>query len=441
MGFDWRFAAGLGARIALLIAALLGLIAALATPGFGAVRVVTGLLVVAAIAMIWDHASRSAAATARFVEALQFADLSSRTEERAGRFGELARAFNGVIARLRAERDRDRATTRFNEALLDDMPVALLVIDGDTVTPANKLARQLFRAELHGVAAAGYAPYGATFAKRLVDPDANGEETLVLSFDGHAQQAIVRTGSVDRLGAKVRAVTVQPVQTAFDTIEMTAQTDLVRVLTHEILNSLTPIGSLAETAVRLLDETSETADARVADAAMAVRTLARRTAGLERFIDSYRAVARPPEIARQRFLARPWLDELLRLIEPVRGSVTLSSTVTPQDLALDGDPDLLAQAVINLLHNAVEAARTGSDNPAVSVTVAMNGGSTTIAVRDNGAGVPEHLRRDVFLPFFTTRKGGTGVGLNLSRQIAIAHGGSIQVGDNAPHGALFRISL
>lgn len=441
MGFDWRFAVGLGARIALLVVALLGLIAALATPGFGAVRVVAGLLVIAAIALIWTHASRSATATARFVEALQFGDLSSRTEERAGRFGELARAFNSVIARLRAERDRDRATTRFNEALLDDMPVALLVIDGDAVTPANKLARQLFRAELHGVAAAGYASYGATFAKRLVDPGAVGEETLLLRLDGHAQQAIVRTGSVDRLGAKVRAVTVQPVQTAFDTIEMTAQTDLVRVLTHEILNSLTPIGSLAETAVRLLDETSETADARVADAAMAVRTLARRTAGLERFIDSYRAVARPPEIARQRFLARPWLDELLRLIEPVRGSVAIDSSVAPEDLALDADPDLLAQAVINLLHNAVEAARTGNDDPTVSVTIGASGGATVIAVRDNGAGVPEHLRRDVFLPFFTTRKGGTGVGLNLSRQIAIAHGGSIQVGDNAPRGAVFRISL
>jgi nitrogen fixation/metabolism regulation signal transduction histidine kinase len=441
MGFDWRFALGLGTRVALLIVALIGLIAALAAPGYGAVRVVAGLLVIAAIAMIWNHASRSATATARFVEALQFGDLSSRTEERAGRFGELARAFNGVIARLRAERDRDRAATRFNEALLDDMPVALLVIDGDTVTPANKLARQLFRAELHGVAAGGYAAYGATFAKHLVDPDVAGEETLLLRFDGRAQQAIVRTSSVDRLGARVRAVTVQPVQTAFDTIEMTAQTDLVRVLTHEILNSLTPIGSLAETAVRLLDETGETADARVADAAMAVRTLARRTAGLERFIDSYRAVARPPELDRQRFLARPWLDELLRLIEPVRGSVTLESSVAPEGLALDADPDLLAQAVINLLHNAVEAARTGSDHPAVSVTIDASGGTTAIAVCDNGAGVPEHLRRDVFLPFFTTRKGGTGVGLNLSRQIAIAHGGSIQVGDNAPSGAVFRISL
>jgi len=441
MGSDWRFALGLALRVAVLLAALIGVVAAFSTPGLSAVRLVAVLLAAAATMWIWAYASRSATATARFIEALEAGDLAARTEERGGHFGTLARALNAAVARLRAERDRDRAATRYAEALLDDMPVALLAIDGGTVTPANKLARRLFRAELHGAPAAAFAAYGATFAKRLADPAAAGEETLMLRLDERMQHAIVRFGSVDRLGGRVRVATVQPVQAAFDTIEMAAQTDLVRVLTHEILNSLTPIGSLAETAAALLDALGPSDDPRLTDAALAVRTLARRTAGLGRFIESYRAVARPPEIVRQCFLARPWLDELMRLLAPLSDGVAIDCAATPEDATLDADPDLLAQAVINLAKNGLAAARGACGAPRVSIALRATASAAIIEVADTGGGVPEHLRRDVFLPFFTTRPGGTGIGLNLARQIAIAHGGSIEIGNNRPHGAVFRISL
>lgn len=440
MASDWRFVLGLAMRVAMLLAALVAAIAAFQADGLAAVRVVAAAAAALSVLWLWSFASRSAVATARFVEALELGDLTTRTDEREGHFGTLARALNGAIAALRAERDRDRATTRYTEALLDDMPVALLVIDGAVVTPANKLARALFRGEIHGVPAAAFEPYGATFAKRLADPAADGEETLLLRLGDRQQQAIVRFGGVDRLGGRLRVVTIQPAQAAFDAIEMAAQTDLVRVLTHEILNSLTPVGSLAETATRLLDE-AEQRDPDLADAALAVRTLARRTAGLERFVESYRAVARPPEIVRQRFLARPWLDELLRLVAPISEGVEIKSEVTPDDATLDADPDLLAQAVINLLKNAVEAAGHSDRAPSVVIALRTTDGAATIDVSDNGPGVKPQLHRDIFLPFFTTRSRGTGIGLNLARQIAIGHGGSIDVYGNTPIGARFVIQL
>ncbi|HEU4961578.1 MAG TPA: ATP-binding protein [Sphingomonas sp.] len=425
----------------MLLATLIAAFAAFATPGFAAVRLVAAAAIVAAVAWLWVYASRSAIATARFVEALEFGDLATRTEERDGHFGALARAFNGAISRLRTERDRERAMTRYNEALLDDMPVALLVIDGEIVTPANKLARHLFRTELHGVTADAFERYGATLAKRLADSAAAGEEMLLLRIGQRAEQAIVRFGSVDRLGGRLRIVTIQPAQAAFDAIEMAAQTDLVRVLTHEILNSLTPIASLAQTAAGLLDDIDDRDDPRLADAALAVATLARRAAGLERFVESYRAVAQTPEVRRQHFLARAWLDELLRLFVPLSEGVMIESVVSPDDAAIDADPDLLAQAVINLMKNAVEAAREKDRAPLVSIAIRASSSSVMIEVCDNGAGVPRHLRRDIFLPFFTTRKGGIGIGLNLVRQIAIAHGGSVDVRDNEPSGARFAIRL
>ncbi|WBY09395.1 ATP-binding protein [Sphingomonas sp. 7/4-4] len=120
--------------------------------------------------------------------------------------------------------------------------------------------------------------------------------------------------------------------------------------------------------------------------------------------------------------------------------VPLSVTVAPGDLALDADPDLLAQVVINLMQNAAQAMHA-TDQPRLALRLSGDGMATVIEVEDNGPGVPESLRQDVFLPFFTTRAAGTGVGLNLARQIVIAHGGAIDVTDATGGGALFRIVL
>src|SRR3546814_14934324 len=111
---------------------------------------------------------------------------------------------------------------------------------------------------------------GATCSKRLAGGGRGGEETLLLTFGGRAERAIVRSAELARLDGQTRVVTVQPVQGAFDSIEMAAQSDLVRVLTHEILNSLTPITSLAETASDLLDAPTLEADERVADARLEI---------------------------------------------------------------------------------------------------------------------------------------------------------------------------
>src|SRR3546814_8454232 len=168
----------------------------------------------------------------------------------------------------------------------------------------------------------------------------------------------------------------------------------------------------------------------------------RRTRGLGHFIESYRAVARPPVIARQVFAAEPWATELQRLLAADWPDVPVTIDITPAGLALDTDPDLLAQVLINLLRNGAEAARQHSDAPRLRLSIAtIEGGGRRLIVTDNGPGVPPAIRQEVFLPFFTTRAKGTGVGLNLARQIVVAHGGGIEVTDAAGGGAQFEIVI
>lgn len=429
-----RFTFVLAGWAVALFVALAGFVWSVATPDLGAVRLVAALLVVGAAAGLWRHVARTNNLIAHFVSALRFGDFSTRFDTRDGAgFGAIGAAFNDAIRTLQGERDRSGEELRFLHALTDDLPVALLTVDEvHGVRPANKAARSLFDRH-QGVRPEDFALYGATFAARLAAPRAMPAELLILRLGDVPQRAIVRMAALERLGVRTHAVTVEPVQTAIDTIEMAAQSDLVRVLTHEILNSLTPVVSLAQTAADVL----ETEPADLATARLATATLLRRTTGLRTFIDSYRMVARPPAPRIERFAATAFADEIARLFAAEWPAMRFVPEVDAA-LTLEADPDLLAQALINLVRNAAQAVGAREDG-AVWLTIRREGTATLIEVADNGPGVPDAIQRDVFLPFFTTRAEGTGVGLNLVRQIAIAHGGSVGVEERAGGGALFRL--
>ena len=270
-----------------------------------------------------------------------------------------------------------------------------------------------------------------------------GRGWCLLLSDGVPQTMLISAAIVHRLGGLVRVVAVQPIQGELNAIEIAAQSDLIRVLTHEIMNSMTPVTSLAHSAVDLMRAVDEGKDGNVADARMAVETLARRADGVMHFVESYRQISRAPEIRARPIDVAAWgreLESLFRASDRAQGiGFTLAVDET---LTLDADPDLMSQVLINLIRNAGQAARGHADEPHVWLDLSRTrSGRVQIEVSDNGPGVPDRIRQDIFLPFFTTREEGTGVGLSLARQVVLAHRGSISVGDRDGGGALFRIVI
>lgn len=438
MGFDRRFTLILVGWIAALLVTLTMLAAAVVAPNLAAARIVAAALVVAATYGLVHHVDRTNRTVGRFVEALKFGDFAVRFDRSGGvGFAALGTSLEDAMRRLQANRDRIADEQRFLEALVDDMPVALLTIDHQgSVQLANKAARRLFAGH-SGTRAADFAIYGETFAARLAQDGECSAELLLLRSAAGPQRAIVRIATLERLGLTSRAVTVEPVQGTLDAIEMAAQTDLVRVLTHEILNSLTPVTSLASTAAAVLDDDPPDLDL----ARTAAGTLARRAEGLEKFIRSYRTVANVPEVRRQTFAAGPFVRDIERLFAADWPDLRLDSTAAP-DLMIEADPDLLAQAIINLLRNAAQATReAGRDLSIMLAVTGDNGVARRLTVADSGNGIPKAQRGDIFLPFYTTRAQGTGVGLNLVRQIVIAHGWTIDVAEAPGGGAEFRLYL
>ncbi|HYU95256.1 MAG TPA: HAMP domain-containing sensor histidine kinase, partial [Sphingomicrobium sp.] len=263
-----------------------------------------------------------------------------------------------------------------------------------------------------------------------------------LMLDGVPHKAIFASAQVARLDQPVTVLSILPVQSELGALEVAAQADLVRVLTHEIMNSLTPVTSLARSSADMV-AAAEKAGADVADARQAAETVARRAEGILRFVESYREFAQTPEVHRRSFKAGPWAEEILRLALASAGERKVEGRVEvrPKSLSLTADPELLAHAVLNLLRNGIRATND-SAAPAVALTVQREpNGRFRIDVEDNGPGIPQDRREDIFLPFYTTHKGGSGVGLSFARQVALAHGGSIVALESAAGGADLRIVI
>ncbi len=445
MIFDRIFLLGLAWRLIGLVLALAALVYVAVTPGLHAATLVAWAICVGLISSLWGYVQRTNHELARFVEALNHADFSASFGHRREGFGfeELGQAMNATVAKLREERARSQDTNRTLAALVDEVPIPLLTVDPDgKVELLNKAGRRMF-SQYKATQLGDMVAYGERFAEALADAPVGERHSVQLVVDETPQTASLSVSDVRQpRGLPLRLIAVQPIQGELDQVEMNAWRDLVRVLTHEIMNSVTPITSLAKTAAEVIAEVDDGRDERIGDARAAIETVARRADGVMHFVQTYRQISRAPPLRKQTIVAADLFGELARLFSADFGHVELAAEVSPEHLELYADTDLIAQVIINLLRNAAEASIGHAETPRVALRGQRNRhGRTIIEVEDNGPGVPADKAAEMFLPFFTTKPTGTGVGLSLARQIVLAHGGSLTYQPGASGGALFRIIL
>lgn len=434
MDFRHRFEFGLAWRTLLLVAAIWLLAVALSTPDLRAARLVAAFVAFAAIASIWQFIRKTNFQVARFIESVRFEDYSQRfSDPSGGGFDVLGDTLDAALKTLQARHAEASTEARFLAAIVDDSPSALLSVDEDgRVELLNKEARKLL-ARQPLTQREDLSALGPELAAAVALPPGTRKITRLL-IEGIPHRAIFASAHVARLDRGVTIISILPVQSELGALEVAAQADLVRVLTHEIMNSLTPVTSLARSSAEMV-AAAEQQGADLGDARIATETVARRAEGILRFVESYREFAQTPEVRRRSFQALPWAEELLRLALANAGDRHIGAAleVTPDSLKLNADPELLAQALLNLLRNAFRVTADVAEPLVVLAIGRQPSGRFRIEVRDNGPGIPPERREDVFLPFYTTHKGGSGVGLSFARQVALAHGGSISARD-APEG-------
>jgi signal transduction histidine kinase len=353
-------------------------------------------------------------------------------------FPSLALAVQAASARLHQKEIRRQTERDTLRALLDTVPAALLVVQADgRVDLANRAALTLAghdSSRLDDIPVLQGEPAAAILA---LPP---GGRAVVQARDGRrlfaASSAISRPGE-----PPATLIALQGVAQDLGAVEQQAWGELIRVLAHEMMNSLTPIASLSESLTR---RPSADADP---DAKAALEVIARRSENLMAFVDRYRAMADTPAPVLTAVRLDGFASDIRRLMSGsfAAAGARFAASIDPPDLTIDADRGLLEQAVINLVKNALDATRAAAE-PQVALDCREAEGRVLISVSDNGEGVPPERMETIFIPFYTSRVGGSGIGLSLARQIAVAHGGQLTVrnrprGNGDGGGATFDLSL
>jgi two-component system nitrogen regulation sensor histidine kinase NtrY len=336
-------------------------------------------------------------------------------------------------AGLHLEEERRRRTL---QAFLDQAPTPLLTLQADRpLTAVNRAARRMFRTD--GVLA---DPTGE-LRRAILETSPDTRRSLRLDTGGAPRTYALSVAEVVGAGGALRLAALTDIQAEIQAAEAAALKELLQILSHEIMNSLTPLASLAQSAADLLGDGAP-ADIEVARQSMGV--IARRTDGLHRFVEAYRQLARLPDPAPRAVSLGGLLEEAARLFEtrwkPL--GVTLDFSPPSPDIVIRLDPDLTGQALLGLLTNAAEAALAGAEAPRVRLSARGAADGASIWVEDNGPGVADATSAEIFRPFFTTKPQGSGIGLSLARQAVVSQGAQLLLAPSEPgRGARFAIIL
>ena len=362
-------------------------------------------------------------------------------------FKALEKMLHVTVGKFKSQRVEKQQQAVYNQALVEHIPIPFFIIRADgRVEVLNNATRRFFNvADITNTDE--LIRFGAGFQRDVLQIQPGEALLTTVEAAGTQEQVILAATQITSTGEQHKLVSLQNVQSQIDATELATWQNLLRVTSHEILNSLAPVASCAQTAKTLIDEVIE---AGVEDGALAedlndiqesLDTVLRRSEGLRRFVQNYRQLSRLPPPQKTRIGVADYFQHLKTLVEDelARKEIRLEFHCRPQSLVVVADRDMLDQVAINLIRNAANAL-DGTVAGAIRVTAGIDDKQRTVlAVNDNGPGIPGDMVDKIFLPFFTTRQQGSGIGLALVRYIMLSHGGTVLYEPGANGGSSFRL--
>jgi two-component system nitrogen regulation sensor histidine kinase NtrY len=374
----------------------------------------------------------------RFFQSIKFSDFSQtfRDSAEGKSFAALRLAFNDVLDAFRKARYEKEEHYRYLQTIVQHVGIGLIAYqpNGDVELINTAAKRLLGVAQLKNINS--LKPWSPVLVETLLRLKPKEKALVKVEDNNELLQLALYATEFKLRNYTFTLVSIQNIYSELEEKEIDAWQKLIRVLTHEIMNSITPISSLASTINDLIKSSfelrsllKEGQEETLTDICDAAHTIQKRSQGLLHFVDAYRNLTLIQKPNFQIFPIKELFNRLSQLIQTniKKKNIQFEVRIEPKSLELAADPELIEQALINLLLNALQAVDS-QKGPVIQLVARMDSRShILIQVSDNGPGISKENLEKIFIPFFSTKEGGSGIGLSLSRQIMRLHNASISV--------------
>lgn len=439
----YNFRINIIARIAIIFLLVAG-IAASFIQGYVLTAVFIGALTALGVSNLIYYVNQTNRDLANFIASVQYDDFITTTSARhkGESFGELYKSFNMVNRKFQEIRAEKEANHQFLQSIVEHIDIGLLCFngEGEAILMNKALQALLHKSYLINVNSLRQVDEALWATVKSMK---SGERELVkLTVDNKMKQLAIRCIELVLKGGHYRLVSFQDIQTELEQQELVAWQKLIRILTHEIMNSVAPIASLSSTISDVIANSTALDEGGMKHIKNSVDVIRKRSEGLLGFTETYRTLTRIPPPNFELVEAGRLVEEICTLFQAELESkgIKLEASLPVQPVSFQADPALLEQVLINIIRNAADAL-AGREHPRIKVNVQKTGAKAQIIVADNGKGMPEEALEQAFVPFFTTKKEGSGIGLSLSRQIMRMHKGNIELQSVEGEGTVVTLTL
>ncbi|MCK5400020.1 MAG: HAMP domain-containing histidine kinase [Flavobacteriaceae bacterium] len=404
-----------------------------------------GTLIILQVVFLIKYVNNTNYSLVKFLEALKNEDYSVyfSPTKKGDSFAKVYDDFNLIIKKFKRNKIEKEAQYAYFKYILEHVSLGIISIKKEELFSKtsdseilflNKAACNILQQPQHKYwhRLANHVPWLVSEIIKI----ANGGKALVdFGDETDRKQLSLEVIEIQLLNAPYLIVTFQDIRSEIEQKEIEAWHNVIRILAHEMLNSFTPVSSLASTIKSLteneqgkLHKISQLDPEDIYDINLAASTIKKRSDGLLVFVKDYRTISNIPIPQLSKINVKQFLGSIVTLMFPIaeKESIDIKLLPIPSNASINADSKLIEQVLINLINNSMHALK-GRKSPTIKISCVVDPDKTIIILTDNGIGIEEKILNQIFIPFFTTKKNGSGIGLSLSKNILKKHGGNLLV--------------
>jgi len=383
-----------------------------------------------------------------FLEIIKGKDFSTAIENPNENLvlSEINQGFRSIIDAFKAARLEKEKQHQFLQLIVDHVAIGLISFDEKgEIELINEAAKKILNVQyisnIHSL-----ARIDENLPQKLISLQSGEQILFKLTFSNRISKILSKSAELNLENTRIKLISIQDISSELDAQEIAAWQTLIRVLTHEIMNSISPITSLSSTISLMLNKQIDSGSfdaSSLNDVLLGLNTITRRGEGLLKFVESYRMLTQLPEPVYEEIQVADLLNNVSVLLsqELKNANIVCMLSVEPENLVLHADRKMIEQVMINLINNAKDALKNSYNPEIVIFANLLSNGNCLISIKDNGEGMEQELIDKAFVPFFTTKDKGTGIGLSLTRQIIQIHGGKINIKSAKGEGTTVTIEI